>query len=236
MLNKSPLPAGFMLIGILGSIIFGIKLFHGTINQTWGFTMLLISAILFIASVVSITPSLPKAKDLEFQKEIQRLKQDYGINESAPIKTFKTHVAENKTVEPKKPKKRSIISKRSKSAPVEKPIPEKPVPKELPELVVTNKTTDPIKKTIKTDNSLKQDVKPDFNFILSDGRVINNLTVLADALETMNPGTFSYHVNAEKNDFYNWIKDEYKNRSLYQKIRTCNDSQKMAEIIRKALD
>ena len=48
------------------------------------------------------------------------------------------------------------------------------------------------------------DVPDDKCFWVCDGQIIRNLNGLASSLEKMNNGTFSYHVNKEKND-YRWM-------------------------------
>ncbi|MBI2850831.1 MAG: hypothetical protein HYX80_07310 [Chloroflexi bacterium] len=51
------------------------------------------------------------------------------------------------------------------------------------------------------------DIPEDKRFYCSDGRVLKNLGELASALNEMNDGTYSYHSNADKTDFSNWIRD-----------------------------
>ena len=51
------------------------------------------------------------------------------------------------------------------------------------------------------------DVPEDKQFYCSDGRVLKNLTELSAALAEMSEETYSYHSNATKTDFSNWIKD-----------------------------
>lgn len=59
-MQRIPLPGSTMLIGMGGFMIAGYLTAAGTLDKTWGFTLTLFFLILFIASVVSITPSLPK--------------------------------------------------------------------------------------------------------------------------------------------------------------------------------
>lgn len=76
-MKKTPLSNGFMFLGILGIIIFGIRLFYGTINETWGFLMFFMSIIIFVASVISITPELPHIKDENFDKQVENIQKQY---------------------------------------------------------------------------------------------------------------------------------------------------------------
>ena len=57
-----PLSGGFMLTSMLGFLVVTVYTFYGRLPATWGFTFDLIFVIMFIASVLSITPSL---KELE---------------------------------------------------------------------------------------------------------------------------------------------------------------------------
>jgi len=75
MFQRTPLGSGFFIAGILGMIVFTVKLSAGTINQTWGSLMLFMSVIIFISALISITPELPKASTLEVDKRIMELKK-----------------------------------------------------------------------------------------------------------------------------------------------------------------
>ncbi|MDM8000791.1 MAG: hypothetical protein QUS33_12595 [Dehalococcoidia bacterium] len=58
------------------------------------------------------------------------------------------------------------------------------------------------------------DVPEEYVFWCCDGRILKNLRELCDALSAMSEDTFAYHVNAAKNDFYNWVKDIIKDDVL----------------------
>jgi hypothetical protein len=62
------------------------------------------------------------------------------------------------------------------------------------------------------------DVSGEFVFWLCDGRTIRNLTELGAALKDMRDDVFGYHVNAEKNDFANWIRDIIGDKTLASSI------------------
>ncbi|MBU0757868.1 MAG: hypothetical protein KKF44_07380 [Nanoarchaeota archaeon] len=51
------------------------------------------------------------------------------------------------------------------------------------------------------------EAKPEHYFILTSGVAIKNLKELVGSLETMNEGVFRHHVNDERNDFANWVRD-----------------------------
>ena len=44
-------------------------------------------------------------------------------------------------------------------------------------------------------------------FWVNGNGALRNIKNLADSLKTMPDETFTYHVNSEKNDFANWIKE-----------------------------
>jgi len=58
-----PLSGAFMITSILGFLLVTVYTIYGRINVTWGFTLGLIFLIMFISSVVSITPTFPSELD-----------------------------------------------------------------------------------------------------------------------------------------------------------------------------
>ena len=58
------------------------------------------------------------------------------------------------------------------------------------------------------------DVPQEYVFWCCDGRILKNLRELRDAFAVMSEDTFTYHVNAAKNDFHNWVKDIIKDDTL----------------------
>lgn len=53
-----PLPGSFMIIGMLGFVASLIFWNSGRLSSPWGFTLALLSAIFFIASVVTLRESI----------------------------------------------------------------------------------------------------------------------------------------------------------------------------------
>jgi hypothetical protein len=58
--GKVPLNQSFFLMSIIGFIISAGFTMSGKLDATWGFTFSLIFVIMFIASIVSMTPDVPK--------------------------------------------------------------------------------------------------------------------------------------------------------------------------------
>ena len=57
------------------------------------------------------------------------------------------------------------------------------------------------------------------HFVLVDGRRLGDVKELADALENMADHVWAHHVNAERNDFANWINDVFADAELAERIR-----------------
>ena len=55
-------------------------------------------------------------------------------------------------------------------------------------------------------------------FWVNDGRVLRNLKELSQELGDIEDETFSFHVNKDKNDFKNWIKDVIGDKKLAKDI------------------
>ncbi len=56
-------------------------------------------------------------------------------------------------------------------------------------------------------------------FRFCNGRASGNLMDFLSVLKTLSLGDFSYHVNSEKNDFFNWIFYSLNERGLAGKIK-----------------
>lgn len=70
------------------------------------------------------------------------------------------------------------------------------------------------KMTLMDVENLLKDVHPDRAFILKDGSSIKNLHELYSALQSMESHVFAHHVNEDRNDFGNWVKDVHKDYRL----------------------
>ena len=75
------------------------------------------------------------------------------------------------------------------------------------------------KKKIKTKEESKTAVEGDLRFFVNDGRVIQSVGELADTLSEISDETYSYHVNAEKNDFANWVDDVFGHKKLARGLK-----------------
>jgi hypothetical protein len=78
---------------------------------------------------------------------------------------------------------------------------------------------------------INQEVSPEFYFYLADGRCLKSLSDLAFALGDMEEWVLNHHVNAEKNDFSNWIENIYGDKTLAKKIRRKKDRKGILKLL-----
>ncbi len=68
-------------------------------------------------------------------------------------------------------------------------------------------------------------------FWMKDGRKIKNLHELVRELHRADEETFRYHVNEQKNDFANWVKDVLKDDILATRIKNVKDKAAMERFV-----
>lgn len=61
-------------------------------------------------------------------------------------------------------------------------------------------------------------LSPEKYFYSRDGKIFTTIEDLYKGIVDMSEETFSYHVNKEKNDFYNWINFVFCNNELAKAI------------------
>jgi len=117
--KRQPLPAGFMIASMFGLIISIVYTASGRWNKTWGFTLALLFAIMFISSMVSLEPNkVPKGK----RKYAEETKFKV-IKAKKPAKkkvTKKVVKITKKKPAKKKPVKKKVAKKTVKKKPVKK--------------------------------------------------------------------------------------------------------------------
>jgi len=73
---------------------------------------------------------------------------------------------------------------------------------------------------------------PELTFKVHDGRIVQNVPELKQAIKKMSEETFSHHVNSEKNDFSTWIKDVFKDEHLAEMIAKCKTKKEAISMLR----
>jgi hypothetical protein len=63
-----------------------------------------------------------------------------------------------------------------------------------------------------------QDVPDHQHFYFVNGQRVRNVKELAEIMDRIEQEVFDYHVNAEKNDFYSWVKHVFNDVELAEKL------------------
>jgi len=88
----------------------------------------------------------------------------------------------------------------------------------------------------KTQISVYKLAKPtakDKYFILANGKPVKHVAELAEVLEDLEDHVFDQHVDENKNDFHNWVKDVFNDIELAKKMLGIKDKQAMQLAIYK---
>ncbi len=73
------------------------------------------------------------------------------------------------------------------------------------------------------------------SFWFTNGTIARNIYEFLSALQSCDKGVFEYHVNDEKNDFYNWILDVLGDEILAKRVKKEKDQQKYARKIKRRI-
>ncbi len=92
------------------------------------------------------------------------------------------------------------------------------------------KTTQPVVSRVRVYN-LTRDIPTEKHFILANGQPIKNVAELAAILDQLEDHVFNHHVNADRNDFHNWVKDVFEDVELARKISGINDKKHLQLVI-----
>ena len=72
------------------------------------------------------------------------------------------------------------------------------------------------------DKSMKSKLLPSVNhekrFFANNGETYSNYYELLEGLRAMDSATFYHHVNGNKNDFMNWVRDVFSDKRLAKEI------------------
>ena len=79
------------------------------------------------------------------------------------------------------------------------------------------------------------DASPEQCFWVNNGPIIRNLSEMADALGSIKDEIFSYHVNKEKNDFGNWVREVLKDEELANDIARIKSKERILKKVQSRL-
>ncbi|MBU0581208.1 MAG: hypothetical protein KKA19_08525 [Candidatus Margulisbacteria bacterium] len=92
------------------------------------------------------------------------------------------------------------------------------------------------KKGSKTKAALRSlETTPDKAFHMINGKMITKLSDLSNEIESSDEQTFYYHVNDQKNDFANWIKDVFNNSNLATKIDKARTKNELVSVLKSQI-
>ena len=96
----------------------------------------------------------------------------------------------------------------------------------------------PKRQTIPKEQSQKYLAKvPDeYIFWCYGGTTFRDLKEMAEGLVTMSDDVFAYHVNSEKNDFYNWVRDVIEDIELANALLRAAGRLQAAECVAKRIN
>ena len=80
------------------------------------------------------------------------------------------------------------------------------------------------------------DCAPEQCFWVNNGPILKNIEELANALPEMNNETFHHHVNSEKNDFSNWIRDVIGDQKLANDLLSSKNKESALQKVRNKLN
>ena len=91
------------------------------------------------------------------------------------------------------------------------------------------------KKQEKPAEQLLQDVPSGKKFILTTGKKIKNIPQMIGELKNISDTVFKAHINEEKNDVANWIRDVFKDNDLADKIMKTKRKNKIIRLLEKEM-
>lgn len=72
---------------------------------------------------------------------------------------------------------------------------------------------------------------PEKHFYLHEGGKLSNLEELFTELQTMDNHVFNHHVNKERNDFANWVRDVMGERILARNIMLAKNQDDLCKLL-----
>lgn len=88
---------------------------------------------------------------------------------------------------------------------------------------------------VKSLKKSKTEMGPDKYFVLCSGGVLKDIKELAYCLDQITDEEFSFHVNQDRNDFHNWIKDVFGETTLADEVANILDKKDMQIVVLKHL-
>jgi len=121
---------------------------------------------------------------------------------------------------------------------VESPRPEYPVAREQPseQLPSSSEEIREVKERLERVEALLRTAAPGRYLVLRDGKILKNIADLRSALVTMSSETFNLHVNFERNDFANWVRNVFLEKELAERLEGATSRAQMIRILNEYFD
>jgi len=97
-----------------------------------------------------------------------------------------------------------------------------------------NKKEEPLEKPLGP-MKMSEDVPPDKILRLKNDMLVTNVKGLIDEVSAMKLEHFAFHVNAQKNDFADWIENAARNKRLAKKIREAQSKEDCVKVLEDAV-
>lgn len=81
-------------------------------------------------------------------------------------------------------------------------------------------------------NKYEKNVSPETVFYVSNGKILNNIKELYHEINQMPDDVFFHHVNADKNDFSNWVREVMGEKALAAKMAKAATPVMMKEVLK----
>lgn len=76
-----------------------------------------------------------------------------------------------------------------------------------------------------------ENISPENYFWFNNGKAVKNMNELVEDLKNIDDNTFCHHVNSEKNDFAEWIKNVLKNEELSAKLKSKTSKEEIISVL-----
>ncbi|MFH1683244.1 MAG: hypothetical protein ABIA37_05610 [Candidatus Woesearchaeota archaeon] len=92
-----------------------------------------------------------------------------------------------------------------------------------------------MKKKTTTKQKSWPDCPEENSFWFNDGQAIRNVAQLPSALKKASPETLNHHVNAETNDFANWVGDVFNEKQFAAELRKAKNKTALLRVVNSQL-
>ncbi len=82
---------------------------------------------------------------------------------------------------------------------------------------------------------LLANVPEEYVFRCCTGHILHNMKELKEELETMPNESYAFHLNMEKNDFFNWVRDIIKDERLARDLQKSPNQAQAAKLVANRL-